>query len=87
MKPNILVVGFKKNWQSAEPAAVEDYIGILQCVSARGGGACGPSVRCGPLGFPGPWKVEGKQWCPKKLSHWFKVEEETDGLRVPHPDL
>ncbi|XP_006908835.1 solute carrier family 12 member 3 isoform X1 [Pteropus alecto] len=29
MKPNILVVGFKKNWQSAQPAAVEDYIGIL----------------------------------------------------------
>lgn len=30
MKPNILVVGFKKNWQSAHPATVEDYIGILQ---------------------------------------------------------
>ncbi|ELW66186.1 Solute carrier family 12 member 3 [Tupaia chinensis] len=29
MKPNILVVGFKKNWQSAHPATVEDYIGIL----------------------------------------------------------
>uniref|UniRef100_A0A452RRY3 Solute carrier family 12 member 3 n=1 Tax=Ursus americanus TaxID=9643 RepID=A0A452RRY3_URSAM len=26
MKPNILVVGFKKNWQSAHPATVEDYI-------------------------------------------------------------
>lgn len=38
MKPNILVVGFKKNWQSAQPAAVEDYIGILQCVRARGAG-------------------------------------------------
>lgn len=30
MKPNILVVGFKTNWQSAHPATVEDYIGILQ---------------------------------------------------------
>ncbi|XP_052022644.1 solute carrier family 12 member 3 isoform X1 [Apodemus sylvaticus] len=29
MKPNILVVGFKRNWQSAHPATVEDYIGIL----------------------------------------------------------
>ncbi|KAM6176822.1 solute carrier family 12 member 3 isoform 2-T2 [Erethizon dorsatum] len=29
MKPNILVLGFKKNWQSAHPATVEDYIGIL----------------------------------------------------------
>ncbi|CAK6436611.1 unnamed protein product [Pipistrellus nathusii] len=29
MKPNILVVGFKTNWQSAHPAAVDDYIGIL----------------------------------------------------------
>ncbi|XP_031192837.1 solute carrier family 12 member 3 isoform X1 [Mastomys coucha] len=29
MKPNILVVGFKKNWQSAHPATMEDYIGIL----------------------------------------------------------
>ncbi|XP_063134336.1 solute carrier family 12 member 3 isoform X3 [Rattus norvegicus] len=29
MKPNILVVGFKKNWQSAHPATLEDYIGIL----------------------------------------------------------
>ncbi|XP_004704711.1 solute carrier family 12 member 3 isoform X2 [Echinops telfairi] len=29
MKPNILVLGFKKNWQSAHPATLEDYIGIL----------------------------------------------------------
>ncbi|XP_054566416.1 solute carrier family 12 member 3 isoform X2 [Eptesicus fuscus] len=29
MKPDVLVVGFKTNWQSAPPAAVEDYIGIL----------------------------------------------------------
>ncbi|KAM4801129.1 solute carrier family 12 member 3 isoform X5 [Urocitellus parryii] len=29
MKPNILVVGYKKNWQSAHPATVEDYIDIL----------------------------------------------------------
>ncbi|XP_061028388.1 solute carrier family 12 member 3 isoform X2 [Eubalaena glacialis] len=35
MKPNILVVGFKKNWQSAHPATVEDYIGILHSCCAR----------------------------------------------------
>ncbi|XP_042545841.1 solute carrier family 12 member 3 isoform X1 [Dipodomys spectabilis] len=29
LKPNILVVGFKKNWQSVHPATVEDYIDIL----------------------------------------------------------
>ncbi|XP_008833146.1 solute carrier family 12 member 3 isoform X4 [Nannospalax galili] len=29
IRPNILVIGFKKNWQSAHPATVEDYIGIL----------------------------------------------------------
>lgn len=51
------------------------------------GGACGLSVSYGPSGFPGPWEAEGKQGCLKKLSHWFKVEEETGGLRVPHPDL
>lgn len=54
MKPNILVVGFKKNWQSAQPAAVEDYIGILQCVRARGAGpaAClSATVLRGSLGL------------------------------------
>ncbi|XP_038609509.1 solute carrier family 12 member 3 isoform X2 [Tachyglossus aculeatus] len=29
MKPNILVIGYKRNWQSAHPGALEDYIGIL----------------------------------------------------------
>uniref|UniRef100_H9GCY6 Solute carrier family 12 member 3 n=1 Tax=Anolis carolinensis TaxID=28377 RepID=H9GCY6_ANOCA len=29
MKPNILVLGFKKNWQSAHPQTVEEYVGIL----------------------------------------------------------
>ncbi|XP_039209772.1 solute carrier family 12 member 3 isoform X1 [Crotalus tigris] len=29
MKPNILVLGYKKNWQAAHPQTVEEYIGIL----------------------------------------------------------
>ncbi|XP_066492928.1 solute carrier family 12 member 3 isoform X2 [Tiliqua scincoides] len=29
MKPNILVIGYKKNWQADHPQMVEDYIGIL----------------------------------------------------------
>ncbi|XP_067408189.1 solute carrier family 12 member 3 isoform X1 [Emydura macquarii macquarii] len=29
MKPNILVIGYKKNWQRAHPRTVEDYTGIL----------------------------------------------------------
>uniref|UniRef100_A0A8D0GCZ3 Solute carrier family 12 member 3 n=1 Tax=Sphenodon punctatus TaxID=8508 RepID=A0A8D0GCZ3_SPHPU len=29
MKPNVLVIGYKKNWQTAHPRAVEDYTGIL----------------------------------------------------------
>ncbi|ETE66059.1 Solute carrier family 12 member 3, partial [Ophiophagus hannah] len=30
MKPNILVLGYKNNWQAAHPQTVEEYIGILQ---------------------------------------------------------
>ncbi|XP_015276881.1 PREDICTED: solute carrier family 12 member 3 [Gekko japonicus] len=29
MRPNVLVLGYKKNWQEAHPQTVEDYIGIL----------------------------------------------------------
>ncbi|XP_029464580.1 solute carrier family 12 member 3 [Rhinatrema bivittatum] len=29
MKPNILILGYKKNWQSAHPWNTENYIGIL----------------------------------------------------------
>uniref|UniRef100_A0A8C6XJ68 Solute carrier family 12 member 3 n=1 Tax=Naja naja TaxID=35670 RepID=A0A8C6XJ68_NAJNA len=29
MKPNILVLGYKNNWQAAHPQTVEEYIGIL----------------------------------------------------------
>uniref|UniRef100_A0A8C4WB66 Solute carrier family 12 member 3 n=1 Tax=Gopherus evgoodei TaxID=1825980 RepID=A0A8C4WB66_9SAUR len=29
MKPNILVIGYKKNWQTAHPRMVEEYTGIL----------------------------------------------------------
>uniref|UniRef100_A0A8C3HCY2 Solute carrier family 12 member 3 n=1 Tax=Chrysemys picta bellii TaxID=8478 RepID=A0A8C3HCY2_CHRPI len=29
MKPNILVIGYKKNWQTAHPRTVEEYTGIL----------------------------------------------------------
>uniref|UniRef100_G1SYG3 Solute carrier family 12 member 3 n=1 Tax=Oryctolagus cuniculus TaxID=9986 RepID=G1SYG3_RABIT len=40
MKPNILVVGFKKNWQAAHPATVEDYIGILHDAFDLSYGVC-----------------------------------------------
>uniref|UniRef100_A0A673JLR8 Solute carrier family 12 member 3 n=1 Tax=Sinocyclocheilus rhinocerous TaxID=307959 RepID=A0A673JLR8_9TELE len=29
MKPNVLVMGFKKNWRKAQPSNIENYIGIL----------------------------------------------------------
>ncbi|XP_070617782.1 solute carrier family 12 member 3 [Erythrolamprus reginae] len=29
MKPNVLVLGYKKNWKAAHPQTVEEYIGIL----------------------------------------------------------
>ncbi|XP_052438960.1 solute carrier family 12 member 3 [Carassius gibelio] len=29
MKPNVLVMGFKKNWRKAQPNNIENYIGIL----------------------------------------------------------
>ncbi|NXF29203.1 S12A3 protein, partial [Nyctibius bracteatus] len=29
MRPNILVLGYKKNWQTASPQSLEDYVGIL----------------------------------------------------------
>ncbi|XP_043072701.1 solute carrier family 12 member 3 isoform X1 [Puntigrus tetrazona] len=29
MKPNVLVMGFKKNWRKAQPGVIENYIGIL----------------------------------------------------------
>ncbi|KAF7242754.1 Solute carrier family 12 member 3 [Varanus komodoensis] len=29
MKPNVLVIGFKKNWQTAHPRTVEEHVGIL----------------------------------------------------------
>ncbi|XP_006863610.1 PREDICTED: solute carrier family 12 member 3 isoform X2 [Chrysochloris asiatica] len=40
MKPNILVLGFKKNWQSAHPATVEDYIGTLHDAFDLNYGVC-----------------------------------------------
>lgn len=55
---------------------------------SEGTGEAGPGLcPCGPVGFPGPLEVKGKQWRHKKLSHWFKVEEETGRLGAPHPDL
>ncbi|XP_040982013.1 solute carrier family 12 member 3 isoform X1 [Aquila chrysaetos chrysaetos] len=30
MRPNILVLGYKRNWQTASPQSLEDYVGILQ---------------------------------------------------------
>ncbi|XP_050991390.1 solute carrier family 12 member 3 [Labeo rohita] len=29
MKPNVLVMGFKKNWRKAQPSNIDNYIGIL----------------------------------------------------------
>ncbi|XP_010582625.1 PREDICTED: solute carrier family 12 member 3 isoform X1 [Haliaeetus leucocephalus] len=29
MRPNILVLGYKRNWQTASPQSLEDYVGIL----------------------------------------------------------
>ncbi|NXA53047.1 S12A3 protein, partial [Nothocercus julius] len=29
MRPNILALGYKRNWQTAHPQTVEDYVGIL----------------------------------------------------------
>ncbi|XP_077049478.1 solute carrier family 12 member 3 [Siphateles boraxobius] len=29
MRPNVLVMGFKKNWRKAQPSSIENYIGIL----------------------------------------------------------
>ncbi|XP_062965078.1 solute carrier family 12 member 3 isoform X3 [Cynocephalus volans] len=47
MKPNMLVVGFKKNWQLAHPAAVEDYIGILHDAFDFNYGVCVMRMREG----------------------------------------
>ncbi|KAF5919684.1 hypothetical protein HPG69_000285 [Diceros bicornis minor] len=47
MKPNILVVGFKKNWQSAHPATVEDYVGILHDAFDFNYGVCVVRMREG----------------------------------------
>ncbi|XP_036202436.1 solute carrier family 12 member 3 isoform X2 [Myotis myotis] len=47
MKPNILVVGFKANWQSAHPATVEDYIGILHDAFDFNYGVCVMRMREG----------------------------------------
>ncbi|KAF4010718.1 hypothetical protein G4228_002405 [Cervus hanglu yarkandensis] len=47
MKPNILVVGFKKNWQSAQPATVEDYIGMLHDAFDFNYGVCVMRMREG----------------------------------------
>ncbi|XP_077041080.1 solute carrier family 12 member 3 isoform X6 [Agelaius phoeniceus] len=30
MRPNILVLGYKRNWRTASPQSLEDYVGILQ---------------------------------------------------------
>ncbi|XP_036997413.2 solute carrier family 12 member 3 isoform X1 [Artibeus jamaicensis] len=47
MKPNILVVGFKQNWQSAHPATVEDYIDILHDAFDFNYGVCVMRMREG----------------------------------------
>lgn len=30
MRPNTLVLGYKRDWQTASPQSLEDYVGILQ---------------------------------------------------------
>lgn len=30
MRPNILALGYKRNWRTASPQSLEDYVGILQ---------------------------------------------------------
>uniref|UniRef100_A0A8C1XTT3 Solute carrier family 12 member 3 n=1 Tax=Cyprinus carpio TaxID=7962 RepID=A0A8C1XTT3_CYPCA len=40
MKPNVLVMGFKKNWRKAQPNNIENYIGILHDAFDLQYGAC-----------------------------------------------
>ncbi|XP_012883347.1 PREDICTED: solute carrier family 12 member 3 [Dipodomys ordii] len=47
LKPNILVVGFKKNWQSVHPATVEDYIDIIHDAFDLNYGVCVLRMRDG----------------------------------------
>lgn len=30
MRPNIVALGYKRDWQAAAPQSLEDYVGILQ---------------------------------------------------------
>lgn len=45
MRPNTLVLGYKRDWQTASPQSLEDYVGILQY------GHADPSA---PPGMPAP---------------------------------
>ncbi|KAG1963864.1 solute carrier family [Pimephales promelas] len=40
MRPNVLVMGFKKNWRKAQPSNIENYIGILHDAFDLQYGAC-----------------------------------------------
>lgn len=48
MRPNILVLGYKRNWRTASPQSLEDYVGILQygllCLLGTRAPGGGPAV-------------------------------------------
>lgn len=52
MRPNTLVLGYKRDWQTASPQSLEDYVGILQY------GHANPSA---PWGCRHP--VVAPHWC------------------------
>ena len=54
MRPNILVLGYKRNWQTASPQSLEDYVGILQYGHA---GSSTPQGRRHPV--VAPWLGAG----------------------------
>ena len=35
MRPNIVTLGYKRDWQAAAPQSLEDYVGILQYALCR----------------------------------------------------
>ncbi|XP_054056912.1 solute carrier family 12 member 3 isoform X8 [Rissa tridactyla] len=51
MRPNILALGYKRNWRTVSPQSLEDYVGILQyghaASSTPGDAGGGPMTECG----------------------------------------
>uniref|UniRef100_A0A8C0FL93 Solute carrier family 12 member 3 n=1 Tax=Bubo bubo TaxID=30461 RepID=A0A8C0FL93_BUBBB len=56
MRPNILVLGYKRNWLTASPQSLEDYVGILQYGHA---GSSAPGERGSVLLCLTPPKISG----------------------------